>query len=324
MIIDQAIYRDGKRISCTDLSGDLRDLRSNADGFLWIGLKDPTVEEFDQVNKDLDLHPLAVADAINGKQRVKIETYDQTHFAVLRTLRYVEQTSDIETGEVMMFVGDRFVVTVRSGEAAPLIGIRQRLEQHPELMVENGPMAVFHAVLDGIVDTYRTIDDEVQQDLDQIEAKVFGTDEPARSETIYLLKREVLEFRRAAQPLMAPLSGLYAGQHAVSSEELRLQLRDVADHLEHVVEHIDTYDGLLTDILSAHLAQVGVQQNDDMRKISAWVAIAAVPTLLAGIFGMNFTNMNVLNVPAGFYISIAVMGLICAALYRAFRKSGWL
>lgn len=185
-------------------------------------------------------------------------------------------------------------------------------------------MAVFYAVLDAVVDTYRAIDDEVQQDLDEIEAAVFGTDVPASSSVIYLLKREVLEFRRAAAPLIEALQDLYGDRSPMESEEMRLLLRDVGDHLEHVVEHIDTYDGLLTDVLSAHLAQVGVQQNDDMRKISAWVAIAAVPTLLAGIFGMNFEHMEVLAVPGGFVISIAVMAVICALLYRAFRKSGWL
>ncbi len=324
MIVDQAVYRHGKRSSCTDLNDDLKDLREKRDGFLWIGLKDPTPEEFERVNVALDLHPLAVADAINGKQRVKIEEYDQTHFAVLRTLRYVEQTSDIETGEIMIFVGERFVVTVRSGEGAPLTGVRQRVESDVELLAEHGPNAVFYAVLDNIVDTYRDIDTEVQRDLDEIEAAVFGDNTPASSSTIYLLKREVLEFRRAAQPLMDSLTGLYADRSPIDSEEMRLLLRDVGDHLTHVVEHIDTYDGLLTDVLSAHLAQVGVQQNDDMRKISAWVAIAAVPTLLAGIFGMNFTHMSVLDLPGGFFISLAVMAVICAGLYRAFRKSGWL
>ncbi len=324
MIVDQAVYRHGKRSSCTDLTEDLKGLRERRDGFLWIGLKDPTPEEFERVNAALNLHPLAVADAINGKQRVKIEEYDQTHFAVLRTLRYVEQTSDIETGEIMIFVGQCFVVTVRSGEGAPLTGVRQRVEGDVEFLAEHGPNAVFYAVLDNIVDTYRDVDTEVQRDLDEIEAAVFGDDTPARSSTIYLLKREVLEFRRAAQPLMDSLTGLYADRSPIRSEEMRLLLRDVGDHLTHVVEHIDTYDGLLTDVLSAHLAQVGVQQNDDMRKISAWVAIAAVPTLLAGIFGMNFRQMSVLDVPGGFFISIAVMAGICAVLYRAFRKSGWL
>ena len=324
MIVDQAVYRHGKRVESSDVSRDLQDLRDGGDGFLWIGLKDPTAEEFEQVNVDLNLHPLAVADAVNGKQRVKIEAYDQTHFAVLKTLRYVEQTSDIETGEVMIFTGDQFVVTVRRGEAAPLKPVRQRVESDPELLIEHGPTGVFYAVLDAVVDTYRTIDAEVQQDLSEIEQAVFGTDVPARSSTIYLLKREVLEFRRAAAPLTEALEGLYEGQSPIESQEMRLLLRDVGDHLEHVVEHIDTYDGLLTDVLSAHLAQVGVQQNDDMRKISAWVAIAAVPTLLAGIFGMNFEHMSVLQVPGGFFLSVAVMGVICAVLYRAFRKSGWL
>jgi len=324
VIVDQAIYRQGKRTESRDLSRDLKELREGGDGFLWIGLKDPTAEEFEKVNVDLKLHPLAVADAVNGKQRVKIEAYDQTHFAVLKTLQYVEQTSDIVAGEVMIFTGERFVVTVRSGEAAPLKPVRQRVESDSELLIEHGPMAVFYAVLDAVVDTYRAIDDEVQQDLSEIEEAVFGTDVPASSSTIYLLKREVLEFRRAAEPLTQALERLYEGHSPVASEEMRLLLRDVGDHLEHVVEHIDTYDGLLTDVLSAHLAQVGVQQNDDMRKISAWVAIAAVPTLMAGIFGMNFEHMSVLNVPGGFVISIAVMATICAVLYRAFRKSGWL
>ncbi|MGB7447721.1 MAG: magnesium and cobalt transport protein CorA [Ornithinimicrobium sp.] len=324
MIVDQAVYRAGRRMHCDNLSADLRQLRRDGDGFLWIGLKDPTEEEFDQVNTDLDLHPLAVADAVNGKQRVKIEAYDRTHFAVLRTVRYVEQTSDIETGEVMMFVGDRFVVTVRRGEAAPLRGVRQRLESHPELLADSGPLAVFHAVLDGIVDTYREIDAELERDLDGIERAVFGSDTPARSQTIYLLKREVLEFRRAAQPLLEPLRALYADERVIRSSELRMQFRDVGDHLTQVVEHIDTYDGLLTDVLNAHLAQVGVQQNDDMRQISAWVAIAAVPTLLAGIFGMNFKPMSVLDVPGGFFISLLLMAVLCGLLYRAFRRSGWL
>ncbi len=324
MIVDQAVYRSGKRVDCTDLSGDLAQIRESGDGFLWVGLKDPTEAEFERVNVDLSLHPLAVADAINGKQRVKIEAYDQTHFAVLRTLRYLEETSDIETGEIMIFVGDRFVVTVRTGEAAPLVGVRQRLEERPELLAQDGPIAVFHAVLDTIVDTYREIDVEVLQDLNEIEKSVFSPHGTASSSTIYGLKREVLEFRRAAQPLLEPLRSLYQDKRVISSEEMRLELRDVGDHLTHVVEHIDSYDNLLTDVLSAHLAQVGVQQNDDMRKISAWVAIAAVPTLMAGIFGMNFQHMPMLQWTWGYPLALVFMLGICVTLYRAFRRSGWL
>jgi magnesium transporter len=325
MIVDQAVYRDGVRFACTDLGVELGRLAAgHTSGFVWIGLKDPTDREFDEVRDQLELHPLAVADAVNGKQRVKVERYDQTIFAVLKTLRYVESTSDIETGEVMLFVGEHFVVTIRRGEAAPLAGVRERLESTPELMAESGPAAVFHAVLDAVVDTYRDIDTEVQRDLDEIEAAVFGSGDPARSETIYALKREVLEFRRAAAPLVRPVGWLHEESSPIDSTELRLQFRDVEDHLIQVVEHIDTYDGLLTDVLSAHLTQVGVQQNDDMRKISAWVAIAAVPTMLAGIFGMNFQHMPGLGWQWGYPALLVLMVVICLSLYRAFRRSGWL
>lgn len=325
MIVDQAIYRQGNRLPCTDLAAGLSQAREeDPQSFVWIGMKDPTDKEFDRVRDQLGLHPLAVEDAINGHQRVKVDHYDDTFFAVLKTLRYVEATSDIETGEVMIFIGPHFVVTVRRGEAAPLVGVRKRFEEQHSLTGESGPVAVFHAILDAVVDTYRVIDYEVQQDLDNIEAEVFAGSGRARSSTIYLLKREVLEFKRAAAPLLSYVEALGHKPENEVSTEMRLQFRDVADHLIQVVEHVDSYDALLTDVLSAHLAQVSVQQNDDMRKISAWVAIAAVPTLIAGIFGMNFSYMPGLNWSWGYPAAVVLMALICGGLYRAFRKSGWL
>lgn len=325
MIVDRALYSQGGRQPCDDLADTLASLASGElSGFVWIGLKDPTDAEFDEVRHDLGLHPLAVEDAVNGHQRVKVEHYEQTVFAVLKTLRYVESTSDIETGEVMIFFAKSFVVTIRRGEAAPLTGVRHELEAHPQTMIDNGPAAVFHAVLDAIVDTYRVIDNEVLRDLEEIEETVFTTGDRAKSSTIYLLKREVLEFRRAAAPLVRPAQWLHGERSPIDSPELRLQFRDVADHLIQVVDHIDTYDGLLTDVLNAHLAQIGVQQNDDMRKISAWVAIAAVPTLLAGIFGMNFDSMPGLSWTWGYPAALAFMAVVCLSLYRAFRRSGWL
>lgn len=325
MIVDQAVYRDGQRRACGDLSEELAALRSERpSGFVWIGLKDPTDEEFALVSHELDLHPLAVEDAIAGDQRVKIEHYGSTLFAVLKTLRYVEATSDIETGEVMAFVGDRFVVTVRRGEAAPLTGARRRLEADPGMLEEGGPHAVLHAVIDAIVDTYLDIDDEVAKDLTEIETEVFSGRDPAHSATIYRLKREVLEFRRAAQPLLRPLEAMHQEDGPIGSLELRRRFRDVSDHLLQVVDHVDTFDGLLTDVLSAHLAQVSVQQNDDIRKISAWVAIAAVPTTLASIYGMNFESMPELGWPLGYPLVILVMATACVLLYRGFRRSGWL
>jgi magnesium transporter len=326
VIVDQAIYRDGRRSPCGDLSDELESLRGQPFGndFLWIGLKDPTDSEFDLVNDELKLHPLAVEDAVSGNQRAKVELYDNTIFVVLKTLRYIEETSDIETGEVMLFVGDRFVVTVRRGEANPLARVRRQLEAKPDTM-RHGAIAVVHAVMDSIVDNYTAVDAEVGKDLDEIETAVFSGSSEASSTTIYRLKREVLEFRRAAVPLAAPLRMLHDGSRSpLPSKEIRLLFRDVADHLLKVIDHVESYDRLLTDILNAHLAQISVQQNNDMRKISAWVAIAAVPTMLAGIYGMNFDNMPELRWRYGYFAVLGLMAVTCVGLYRAFRKSGWL
>ncbi|SES38573.1 magnesium transporter [Pedococcus cremeus] len=324
--MDQAVYRDGRRQPCGDLSDELEALRVSTDrsGFLWIGLKDPTDAEFDLVNDELKLHPLAVEDAVKGNQRAKVELYDNTIFVVLKTIRYVEETSDIETGEVMLFVGDRFVVTVRRGDANPLANVRRKLEANPK-QLEHGEVAVLHAVMDSIVDNYLAVDGELQVDLDEIEEEVFSGTRDVDSGSIYRLKREVLEFRRAAVPLAGPLSLLHDGSRSpISDKEMRLLLRDVADHLLKVIDHVESYDRLLTDVLNAHLAQISVQQNSDMRKISAWVAIAAVPTMLAGIEGMNFQHMPELPQVWGYPAMLALMAVSCLVLYRAFRRSKWL
>lgn len=326
MIVDQAIYRQGRRLPCGDLSDALDDLRGGDDphAFLWIGLKNPTDAEFDLVNDELKLHPLAVEDAVKGNQRPKVELFDNTIFVVMKTLKYIEETSDVETGEVMLFVGDRFVVTVRRGEANPLAGVRQALEANVDSL-RHGEIAVVHAVMDSIVDNYVAIDAELQKDLEDIESSVFAGANRVSSATIYRLKREVLEFRRAAVPLAAPLRMLHDGSRSpLPQKEVRLLFRDVADHLLRVIDHVESYDRLLTDILNAHLAQISVQQNADMRKISAWVAIAAVPTMIAGIYGMNFDNMPELRWHYGYYIVVTIMATACLGLYRAFRKSGWL
>jgi magnesium transporter len=326
VIVDQAIYRGGRREPCGDLSDALEALRRDDESrdFLWIGLKDPTQAEFALVNEELQLHPLAVEDAVNGHQRAKVELYDSTMFVVLKPLRYIEETSDIETGEVMMFVGDRFVVTVRYGEAGPLKSVRARLEANPE-MLSHGAIAVLHAVTDAVVDNYLAIDAELQDDLEEIEQSVFAGSDSVSSETIYRLKREVLEFRRAATPLAAPLRMLHDGSRSpLPDKEVRLLLRDVADHLLRVIDHMESYDRLLTDILSAHLAQISVQQNNDMRKISAWVAMAAVPTMIAGIYGMNFDNMPELHWRYGYFGVLGVMAVATVVLYREFKRSGWL
>ncbi len=326
VIVDQAIYRHGHREPCGDLSDALDEIRAGDDpnAFLWIGLKDPSQAEFDLVNQELGLHPLAVEDAVKGHQRAKVELFDDTIFVVLKTLRYVEVSSDVETGEVMLFIGERFVVTVRYGEASPLSAVRSHLEKDVQRL-GMGPVTVLHAVMDTVVDNYLRIDTELQQDLERIEQSVFAGANEVSSETIYKLKREVLEFRRAATPLADPMAMLHDETRSpIDDQEVRLLLRDVADHLLRVIDHVESYDRLLTDILSAHLAQISVQQNNDMRKISAWVAIAAVPTMVAGIYGMNFENMPELRWRYGYFLALGLMALVCAGLYRGFKKSGWL
>lgn len=337
MIVDQARYRDGRRLPCEDLGSTLAEIRradaSDAADFVWVGLKDPSPSTFQHVvNEEMDLHDLAVEDAVTGDQRAKFERYDDTWFIVLKPLRYIDATSDVETGELMLFVGPHYIVTTRRGEASPLGDLRRHLESESSLL-RHGPWGVFQLIIDSIVDHYLTIEDELQIDLEQIESAVFNPASTVTSEDIYRLKREVLEFKRAALPLVRPLQSFVRGEGPALEEELRLQLRDVADHLTQVMDDIESMDRLLSDVLSAHLAQVGVEQNRDMRKISAWVAMAALPTMIAGIYGMNFDVMPELDASVtvggrevyyGYYVVLAVMVTACFALYRLFKRSGWL
>ncbi len=308
---------------CGDLSDELALLREAGHGFIWIGLKDPTDAEFDMVNEELKLHPLAVEDAVKGNQRPKLDVFDDTIFVSLKTLHYIDATSDVETGEVMIFVGDRFVVTVRQGDANPLAGVRARLEQTPDHLTQ-GPIAVLHSVMDSVVDNYTLVDTELSEDLDLIEQQVFSGVRGVDANDIYRLKREVLEVKRAVTPLELPLRRLASEDMPIMHEMVRPFFGDISDHLLRVIDHVDSYDRLLTDVLHAHLAQISVQQNDDMRRISAWVAMAAVPTMVAGIYGMNFDYMPELRYRWSYFIVLGFLVVVELALFRAFRKSGWM
>ncbi|WP_026341517.1 magnesium/cobalt transporter CorA [Actinomadura atramentaria] len=332
MIVDMAIYHGGKR---RDIEGDISDAldeardeaRADADGgdcFVWIGLHEPTPEEFDLISEELRLHPLAVEDAITAHQRPKLERYDDTLFVVLKTLEYVDATSDIEVGEIMLFVGRDFVVTVRHGTANRLAPIRKRIEADVT-MLKAGPSAVLYAVCDEIVDHYGTVAHEVEVDIIELERAVFrsvgGTDDV--TEAIYRLKREVLEFRAAEDPLVPVLQEIVRGRVSALSGT-REYFRDVLDHLLRVDGQVDAHNELLNSVLNAHLALLGKQQNEDMRKISAWAAIIAVPTAIAGIYGMNFVHMPELQWKLGYPIVLGVMAVAILAVYYRLRKSGWL
>ncbi|WP_396453118.1 magnesium and cobalt transport protein CorA [Actinomadura sp.] len=323
MIVDKAVYAGGTR---RDIDGDISDAfdaaREEGDCFLWIGLFEPGEDEFDLIKDELDLHPLAAEDAVSAHQRPKMERYGGTLFVVLKTLSYIDETSDIEVGEIMVFLGRDFVVTVRHGAGNPLGPVRQRLEDDPELL-RHGSTAVLYAVCDEVVDRYGLVAHEVEVDIIGLERAVF--DPGARDVTadIYSLKREVLEFRSAEDPLVPVLREIVKGRVAECGST-REYFRDVLDHLLRVDGQVDAHNELLNSVLTAHLALLGKQQNEDMRKISAWAAIIAVPTAIAGIYGMNFDHMPELHWSFGYPLVIAVMAVASVLLFRRLRKSGWL
>jgi magnesium transporter len=324
VIVDCAVYHEGQRHDRpTDLRAGLAAARAAGD-FVWIGLFEPGPDELALVAKEFGLHPLAVEDALKAHQRPKVERYDDALFVVLKTLRYVEDTSDVESGEVALFLGAGYVVTVRHGLANPLADVRHRLETERRDVLASGPSAVLYAVCDSVVDTYTAIGTELERDVEELETRVFSPARTNDAETTYKLKREVLEFRRAARPLVEPMARLAQGLEPALHADTRPFFRDVADHVVRVTEQADAFDTQLNDILNANLAQVSLRQNEDMRRISAWVAIVAVPTMIAGIYGMNFDHMPELRWRYGYFLALGVMALICGLLYRAFKRTGWL
>jgi magnesium transporter len=293
------------------------------DSFAWIGLYEPTADEFESVARAFKLHPLAVEDAIKAQQRPKLEEYDDTLFAVFKTGRYLDGPERIEIGQVLLLLGEGFVVTVRHGETSALAAVRRQLEGAPDRL-RAGPMAVLHAVADHVVDDYAIVLQGLGLDVEGIETQVFSDERGNHAERIYRLKREVLEFRHAVLPLAETMGMLSVEGNRWTPEPLLEYFRDVHDHVLRVRDDSDAVDSLLTSALNANLAQIGLRQNEDMRKISAWVALAAVPTMLAGIYGMNFQHMPELGWEFGYPGLLAVMAALCFALYRTFKRRGWL
>jgi magnesium transporter len=324
VIVDCALYHHGLReVTPEKFAHALETARSQGESFVWVGLHDPTREELDKVAREFSLHALAVEDALKAHQRPKIEDYTDSMFIVLKTVRYDEDTQQIELGDVMLFVGDSFVVSVRHGKGTALHDVRRRLEQQKDIL-ECGPSAVVYAVVDRIVDDYTEIALEVEEDIEEVEQRVFSPVRNHEAGRIYNLKREVIEFRRAVMPLVEPMAKLASGGMPHVHEVMRPFFRDVADHAIRVSEQVESFDDLLTSVLNANLAQVTVQQNEDMRRISAWVAMAAVPTMIAGIYGMNFRHMPELGWRLGYPGALALMAGICLLLFRGFKRSGWL
>ena len=337
-VVQAALYRDGVRVSSpATLADTFRELREERDGMAWIGLARPTESELLSLAEEFDLHPLSVEDAMEAHQRPKLERYGDTLFVVLRAARYLDAPEEVDFGELHVFVGPDFVITVRHGAAPDLSAVRRRMEETPELLAL-GPEAVLYAILDAVVDGYAPVVSGVQNDIDEIETEVFRGD-PEVSRRIYELSREMVEFQRATRPLVGMLHGLMAGfAKYETDEELQRYLRDVADHVTHTSERVDGFRQALTEILTVNatlvtqqqnaemraLAEAGFEQNEEIKRISSWAAILFAPTLVGTIYGMNFTHMPELHWVFGYPFAIALMAAVCTSLYVIFKRRDWL
>ncbi|MEU1803128.1 magnesium and cobalt transport protein CorA [Streptomyces sp. NPDC019937] len=337
-VVDAAVYRDGRRVGTPDsLAATFRRLREEPGAMAWIGLYRPTEAELLSLAQEFDLHKLSIEDAMEAHQRPKLERYGETLFVVLRAARYLDAVEEVDFGELHVFVGPDFLITVRHGAAPDLSAVRARMESAPELLAL-GPEAVLYAILDAVVDGYAPVVAGVQNDIDEIETEVFRGD-PAVSRRIYELSREMVEFQRATRPLVGMLRGLMAGFDKYGTDdELQRYLRDVADHVTHTSERVDGFRSALTDILAVNatlvtqqqnaemraLAEAGFEQNEEVKKISAWAAILFAPTLVGTIYGMNFTHMPELHWVLGYPFALLLMAVVCVSLYVIFKRRDWL
>jgi magnesium transporter len=323
MIVDCAHYRGGKRQHEEPLDIErAAAIARGAGDVVWLGLADPSTEELGRAQRAFGLHELAVEDAGAEHQRPKLEDYGESFFIVLKTARYDDEREEVDFGEINVFAGPGYVITVRHGPASELKLARKRLESRPELLAR-GPAAIVWGILDQVVDDYQPVVHGIEDDIEEVESEIFGEGADS-TQRIYFLKREVIEFHRATFPLLVPLEALEAGGYVQIDDELRQYFRDVADHARRTDEQVTAQRELLNSILEANLALLGVQQNAVVRTISAWAAIIAVPTFLASIWGMNFEHMPELGWAAGYPMALALMAVVVVVLLRFFKRIEWL
>jgi magnesium transporter len=330
VIVDSALYHRGQRAAVDCELFDFATLRSGVTDpgdFVWVGLYRPSERELGDVAAAFGLHPLAVEDALSSHQRPKLDRYaspdGDSVFLVLKTLWYVDEEDAVETGEINLFVGPDFVVTVRHGRGSQLQTARANLEAMRDVL-QHGPTSVVYAVTDTVVDGYTAVVDELQTDVDEIEASVFSPERTNDSQRIYTLKREIAEVRRAVLPLRDPVRRYADGLVPGMDTDAVPFFRDVLDHLNQAAEVVHDLDELLSSAFEAHLARISVQQNNDMRKISAGVGLVATPTLIAGIYGMNYELVPVNTWAGGFWFALLLMVASSVGAWVFFKKSGWL
>jgi len=350
-LIDNGVYVNGRRTENLDTLEATYHATRTRSGMAWIGLYRPSPEDLHSVAAEFGLHPLAVEDALKGHQRAKLERYGETLFVVLRPARYVDAREEVEFGELHVFVGPGFVVTIRHAESPDLVAVRRRMEAHPELLAL-GPEAVLYAILDEVVDKYAPVIAGFENDIDEIEDQLFGGDTEV-SRRIYALLGEVTAFQRAARPLVGMLESLRRGSDKYNvDEELQSSLRDVLDHVLRISEQADNFRMLLQNALTVHstltsqrqneemrrLSEAGLEQNEETRRlsetslaqgeevkrISSWAAILFAPTLIGNIYGMNFDNMPELHWQFGYPVAVAAMAVMGGILWLIFKRNRWL
>lgn len=315
MLIDQARYRNGVRI---DIAAD-----AQPNDFVWVGLAEARPAELELLAEDYNLDSLAVEDTLSGKQRPKLDIYAQHTFLLLKTVAYDTQSERVILGDVSLYVNDSMVLAVRHGDAMPLKNVRAELERNSEKL-KDGPTAVLHEIVDRLVDQYMDVSAHLIEDVEQLEDSVFDDEVPSPASRLYFVKREVIEFRRAVLPLVQPIMRLAEGAVAYVDGNYALRFADVRDHLLKVIDEVEFMNELIDAALHANAALIQVKQNEDMRKISAWVGLGAVPTMVAGIYGMNFESMPELGWKYGYPIVLAGLGITCSLLFRVFRRNQWL
>jgi magnesium transporter len=327
MIVDHAMYRDGERVVAPDNLSELNAACRGGEGIAWVGLYRPSPEEFATVAAEFGLHPLAVEDATEAHQRPKLERYGDMLFLVLRPARYVDETETVEFGEVHVFAGPEYVITIRQSEAPDLAAVRRSLEARPDLL-RRGTGVIVHAIVDRVVDDYGPVVLGLQNDIDEIETDVFDGS-PTVSRRIYDLTREVIAFQRATKPLDPILKGLMEGP-GIAEEEKRY-IRDVEDHALRIEGEVYSFRELLQNILNVNLtletkalSESANTTNEEVKKISAWAAIFFAPTLVGTIYGMNFKDMPELKWAVGYPYALGLMVALSAGLYVLFRRRHWL
>jgi magnesium transporter len=321
--VDNVVYVDGQRLTNRLPLEQTYDVARERSGLAWIDLHEPNHHDLTSVGAEFDLHTLAIEDTIKAHQRAKLERYGETLFVVLKTAQYLDEPETIEFGELHVFVGPNFVVTVRHSGAPDMTHVRRRIEQNGDFLCR-GSEAILYAVLDWVVDGYAPVVAGLENDIDEIEEQVFSGS-PHASRRVYELLREVLEFQRATKPLVGIISALVSDFSRNGTDpELQRYLRDVQDHVVRTNEQVEGFHQLLQNILNVNLTIVSLAQNEEVKRISSWAAILFAPTLIGGIYGMNFQHMPELDWRFGYPFAIVLMGLICAVLYLIFRRRGWL